>query len=185
MWGLAQIIKNNQGYLGILTGHTQINWDYRNDDLKQIINNKIPTIDYQIYGTRIDFSIAFNNPFDIIKTLDNYEPESSFKLEIGEMLMNENWIKFEVASECKDGVGTRKAGLAARNLLINILNNSTENIVIDFENADYISSSFADEFIAKLKLEYKSLFDERKIVISNCNNFNKNMIEKACKERDI
>lgn len=184
MWGLNQIIKNNHGYLAIMSGHTQINWDYKESNEKITINKNIPIIDDNVYGTRIDFSISFDNAFDIIKTLDDYEPESSFKLEIGEMLINEKWIKFAVTKECIDGVGTRKAGLSARNYLVNILMETTENIVIDFEKCDYISSSFADEFIAKLMVDYKSYFENKRIVISNCSDFNKNMIEKAIKERE-
>lgn len=183
IWGLNQIIKENKGYFAIMSGHTQINWEFRDGVVKEKVIKNVPTIDNYVYGTRIDFSMCFKNSFDIIKALDNYHTLSSFKDEVENRLINENWIRFKVVEECKHGVGTRSSGVSARNLLINILNSSTENVVIDFSESDYLSSSFADEFIAKLKQEYPFWFEEKRIIIVGCNSFNAGIIEKACQER--
>ena len=185
IWGLNQIIKENKGYFAIMSGHSQINWDFRDGPSDGNVIKSIPTIDNYVYGTRIDFSMCFGNSFDIMHALDNYQTMSNFKYEIEDRMLNSNWINFKVVDECKKGVGTRSSGLAARNLLINILNNSSENLVIDFKDSDFISSSFADEFIAKLKQEYAQWFEEKRIIIVGCNDFNASMIEKACRERMV
>jgi anti-anti-sigma regulatory factor len=50
----------------------------------------------------------------------------------------------------KFGAGTRQSGNFVRVYTANLLNETTAPIVVDFTDVGIVSSSFADEFIAKL-----------------------------------
>lgn len=52
-----------------------------------------------------------------------------------------------------EGTGTRKSAERVRNEILNILQESPKTIILDFTGVAVISSSFADELIAKLLLE--------------------------------
>ena len=52
------------------------------------------------------------------------------------------------------GTGTRQSGAAIRNEVINITKQTDSVVVLDFGGVSVISSSFADEFIGKLAVEF-------------------------------
>ncbi len=53
-----------------------------------------------------------------------------------------------------DGVSTRLSGINLRNEIINNFRETQRQIVIDFADLRVISSSFADEVLGKLVLEF-------------------------------
>ncbi len=73
----------------------------------------------------------------------------------------------------------------AKNLSSNIRNAilSETNIVLDFENVESISSSFADELIAKVLVEVGKDTFLRNVKIKNANNFIKTIINSSINER--
>ena len=54
----------------------------------------------------------------------------------------------------KSGVGTRQSGEKIRNELIDIYEKTNNVITLNFDGIRIISSSFADELIGKLVMEY-------------------------------
>lgn len=55
-----------------------------------------------------------------------------------------------VIKDHAEGTGTRPSALRVRNEILNILQDKPKKVVLDFSGVAVISSSFADELIAKL-----------------------------------
>lgn len=82
-------------------------------------------------------------------------------------------------------VGSRLSGNGERNKLYNLIRMSdSEKIIIDFSNVSLISSSFADEFLAKLYYKLGSRWFNEKIEIANINLTIKSIIQKAINQRE-
>ena len=79
-------------------------------------------------------------------------------------------------------LGLRETGSRFREMLIKALNQN-EEILIDFDGVDSISSSFADEFIAKAYIEFGKEKFENYVKIKNANDFIKIIINSSLSER--
>ncbi len=79
-------------------------------------------------------------------------------------------------------IGLRETGNRFRQILEKALNDN-EDVLIDFDGVDSISSSFADEFIAKayIKLGKEKFLNHVKI--KNANEFIKIIINSSLSER--
>jgi hypothetical protein len=86
----------------------------------------------------------------IKQALGGYEPVN---LKLESLEDNVGNIIVDLHSK-ESGVGTRKSGEKIRIELINIYNQSSKNITLNFANIKIISSSFADELIGKLVSEF-------------------------------
>ena len=58
-------------------------------------------------------------------------------------------IRIQIKNE-SNGTGTRHAALKIKNQILNILSEAPKHIIVDFSGVSVISSSYADELIAKL-----------------------------------
>ena len=66
---------------------------------------------------------------------------------------DQNNVVYRLADK-SSGTGTRQSGVAIRNEVINIAKQTDCVIRLDFGGISVISSSFADEFIGKLAVEF-------------------------------
>lgn len=73
----------------------------------------------------------------------------------------------------------------AKQISVNIKEylNNDENVILDFEKVDSISSSFADELVAKLMFEVGQKKFLRLVKIRNANEFIKTMINTSIADR--
>ena len=90
----------------------------------------------------------------------------------------ENIIKLK---ENGSALGLREL---AKQIGVNIKNaiNENKSIILDFDKVNSISSSFADELIAKIMLEYQDKFVNL-VKIRNTNDFVKAMITNSIMQR--
>ena len=100
--------------------------------------------------TTVDFQINFDHEFSITDALGGHKPVN---LHIENFEDEKNNFIYELAAK-NSGTGTRRSGVAIRNEIINICNQTSSIIVLDFNGISLISSSFADELIGKLVIEY-------------------------------
>jgi hypothetical protein len=97
-------------------------------------------------GTVVELMLRTNRPVDLQKALGPHLFVSL--LELAHSVSGE--YVFLVSRESGD-VGTREAGRRLRNKVANLSRaRETARIVLDFAGIDMVSSSFADEFVAKL-----------------------------------
>jgi anti-sigma regulatory factor (Ser/Thr protein kinase) len=101
-------------------------------------------------GTVVDVTLPSVTEVDVAEALWGKEPLSH--LEISHLVGNS--IVFRVRNE-SSGFGNRGSGLIVANKLANLLNDLPgERITVDFEGVEFVSASFADEFLAKLIKRY-------------------------------
>ena len=101
-------------------------------------------------GTIIDFQLDCTKEISISKALGGHEPVN---IRLEDMETGNESIRYKMF-EMSSGTGTRKSGERIRNDISNIIKETGKVIEIDFEGISVISSSFADELIGKLVLEY-------------------------------
>lgn len=97
--------------------------------------------------------------------------------------MNEQGkIIFKVKDK-SSGFGTRQAGVRVRKEVINIHTEMQSVVVIDFEGITLISSSFADEFIGKLVLEFGFFGFNNIVRLRNMNDLIQSIVQRSVSQR--
>jgi hypothetical protein len=81
---------------------------------------------------------------------DNYSSPVNLRVE---NLEDEGGAVKVLLKNMKFGAGTRQSGNLLRIYTANLLNETIVPVIIDFEGVGIVSSSFADEYIAKLFLQ--------------------------------
>jgi anti-anti-sigma regulatory factor len=146
MWGLNNIVRSNSGLLNITSGSGFVG--IRTNDTRT--STSVPYLSPENSCTTVDFQIDFDKRISIANALGGYEPVN-FRIENLEDERNNIVCKL---AEKSSGTGTRQSGVAIRNEIINIRNQTSSVIVLNFSGVSLISSSFADELIGKLVVEY-------------------------------
>ena len=83
----------------------------------------------------------------------------------------------------KFGAGTRESGNFARVYTANLLNETEGIVVVDFSGVGIVSSSFADEYIAKLYLQLGGQGFNARIRLQGMNETNTVIIESVLAQR--
>lgn len=156
LWGLLEIVSANRGSLTLTSGPGSV--FYRPNSKVQTFDN-LPFLDRRFQGTIVDFQLHTTTPIDLPKALGGHTKVNlqleKFETEVGDHLIE--------VKEHSHGTGTRKAAERLRNLIVNIINQGSTRIVLDFGGIGVISSSFADELIGKLIVKY-GLFTFQEVI---------------------
>jgi hypothetical protein len=157
LWGLHNIISQNNGRLNILSGKGGMFFsDYGQ---KARPSNDIVILNKNNQSTTVHFVLRLKNKISLKEALKGHEITDmnveNLKNDFGD-------IVYRIA-DVGSGTGTRDSGLLMKNELINIYKSTNNPIIIDFDDVGIISSSFADEFVGKLIDEigfyqYQSMF---------------------------
>jgi hypothetical protein len=147
LWGLLEIVSTNRGGLTLTSGPGSV--FYRPNSNVQTFDN-LPFLDRRYQGTIVDFQLHSSTPIDLPKALRGHTTVNltleKFETEMGEQLIE--------VKQHSHGTGTRKAAERLRNMIVNIINQGSSRIVLDFSGIGVISSSFADELVGKLIVKY-------------------------------
>lgn len=109
------------------------------------------------------------DPYTIVDTKYELEQEDALEIKMRDQ---------------ESGTGTRAAGLEMRNKVMNLLTAKPDYpLYIDWQDVPVISSSFADEFIAKLYLRLGKEKFEQLIRHTKINTLVSQLIAKAIAER--
>lgn len=146
MWGLYNIVRSNSGILNITSGPGFLGM--HGDDIKT--SPKVPFLNLTHNCTTVDFQIDYDKGISISKALGGYEPTN---LRLENLEDDQNNVVYRLA-EKSSGTGTRQSGAAIRNEVINITRQTDSVVLLDFTGVSVVSSSFADEFIGKLAVEF-------------------------------
>lgn len=180
MYGLHQIVKFNKGRLTIISNTALYKLE---DNIVTTLSN-IPTISYDNGGTIVDFQLHYENKVSIEEALIfNGEPHKNYVNYYLENLENEEGDLVYSLKQWRDGVGTRPSG---KKLRLEILNNYIETkrrFIIDFKDLSVISSSFADELLGKLVIEFGFFGFNNLVKLKNMNSLIQQIVQRSVAQR--
>lgn len=148
LFGLHSIVKQGQGKLVITSGSGS--YIYNIEEVKTY--DKLPYISKITPGTIVDFQLNYANDMSLDKALvfrgKQYE---LINIHYEDLEDEYGRIEYKLIDH-SEGTGTRDAAIRVKNEILNILSEEQKPITIDFSGVEVISSSFADELLAKLFL---------------------------------
>jgi anti-sigma regulatory factor (Ser/Thr protein kinase) len=110
-------------------------------------------------GTVVELMVRTDRTVDMARALGRTTPMETF---VDLVHASREGIIFDIAAEASD-VGTRDAGRRLRTKVLNLVGEGPgDHVVLDFSSVPMLSSSFADEFVAKLTKHLgRDVFNER------------------------
>ena len=182
LWGMSKLVSNNRGTLNIVSSGAGVEINENNKINKRDAKSILRIRPAFTIGTLVDFQFQCNNEVSLQNVFGNDYIYTNLNLESMEDDKNRIIIKVK---EFSFGYATRLAGENARKLTINMVNQSTSNqmVVIDFDEINIISSSFADEFIGKLVqyygfVHFNNLFKIINVGANNISIINRSVIQR-------
>ena len=148
----------------------------RNGILQKFSNGAI--VDSKHAGTIVDFQLNLSKEINIQSALKSLNGFDGFDIRIDNMYQDNDWLRYDVY-ENSSGTGSRLAGSELRNDVLNIIRKTNSPIILDFNSVKACSSSFIDEFIAKLMVEFGFIEFNKIIKIENMNNLVAHLCERS------
>lgn len=146
LFGLSSLMKQGDSRLKITSGRGYYSYMYGESKTY----DKCPIISEDISMTTIDFMLDYSNNISIENALIfNGQIYTPISLRIENMENIDGNIRILIKEE-SNGTGTRQAAMRIKNKILNILSEEPKNIILDFSGVSVISSSYADELLAKL-----------------------------------
>lgn len=181
MNGLFKLVKEGKGSLEITSGGAC----YRYNNGQESFFNYLPAPSKSNSGTTIDFQLDYSKEVSLNKILTFKGKVFEFtNLELESLEDDRGHITYKINDKA-EGTGTRESALRAKNEILNFIQQSKKNIIIDFEGVSIISSSFADELIAKLIIEI-GLFQFNNIIrLKNMGTSQQEILQRSVIQRII
>lgn len=181
LFGLHSLVEHGDGRLSIVSG----NGNYKFEGKRISSMDKLPSYRNLNSHTTVDFTVNYSSEIELEDVLtfqgNPYKP-ISLRFENLEDNMGHIIIKM---NELPSGVGTRDAAKEQFNTIMNILTEEVKIITLDFKDVKIISSSYADELIAKLMLKL-GLFQFNNIIrLHNMNEDVQLVLQRSVMQRMI
>lgn len=181
LFGLHSIVKQGQGKLVITSGRGS--YTYNNGDVRTY--DSLPFISKQTPGTIVDFQLNYAKDMSLDKALvfrgKQYE---MINLHFEDLEDDYGRIVYNI-SERSEGTGTRDSAIRVKNEVLNILSEEQKPVTLDFNGVAVISSSFADELIAKLFLSLGLFQFNNLIKIKGLDSSQQNILQRSVLQRII
>lgn len=150
LFGLHSIIKKGKGKLTIVSGNGS--YSYLQDGTTSTYQN-LPFVSRQNQCTTIDFQLNYSKDMSLDESLFfRGKKYNLVNLRLEKYEDDYGQVYYRV-KEHAEGTGTRQAAIRVKNEIINIIREERKPITIDFQGIDVMSSSFADELLAKLFID--------------------------------
>lgn len=175
LYGLYQIVQANGGRLTLTSGPASLMLT-ENLDLEKY--ERLPYLDRQFQGTIVDFQLDLNKSVDIKTAFSSIGGFDGFDIRIDNMLQENDVLLYDVLENC-EGTATREAGRLLLNDVINTVIRTKRKICLDFSKIATVSSSFIDEFIAKMIIEMGIITFNQMVSISGMNDTVKHLCERS------
>lgn len=175
LFGLYQIVQTNGGRLTLTSGPASL---MLTEDLGLQKYDNLPCIDRSFQGTTVDFQLDLNRAVDIKAAFSSIGGFDGFDIRIDNMLQENNNLLYDVFENC-EGTATREAGCLLRNDVINTVRRANCKICLDFSKIATVSSSFIDEFIAKMIIEMGIVNFNQIVSILGMNDTVKHLCERS------
>lgn len=178
LWGTAEIIARSKGQITISSGGAALYFNRANGHAESV--PKVLVLDRNYPGTFIDAQIdasvevQMSEMFDVLASPVNLRVEN---------LEDEDGAAKILLRNMRIGAGTRQSGDLLRVYTRNLLNETASQIIIDFGGVGIVSSSFADEYIAKLYLQLGAETFNSRIRLNGMNETNNIIVRCALGQR--
>lgn len=175
LFGLYQVVKENKGAFSITSGKSAIMWTPQQDMKKY---EHLPVLTRDFHATSIDFRLNLCNAINIQTAFSTIGGFDGFDIRIDNMIQDDDTYVYDVFS---NGIGTatRESGEFLRNDVMNTLTRIKQKIILDFNGVKTVSSSFADEFIAKMVVRLGFIQFNQLVKLVNVNEDVKFLIERS------
>lgn len=146
LFGLHSIVQQGAGRLRITSGRGA--YMYNNGNVTTFEN--IPIISRNNPSTTVEFQLKYSSDVSLDNALKFHGvPYQLTNLWLENLEDELGEIRY-VVKDHAEGTGTRPSASRVRNEILNIIQEKPKRVIIDFSGVAVISSSFADELIAKL-----------------------------------
>jgi hypothetical protein len=178
LWGATEIVARSKGQITISSGGAALFFNRVTGVMKNIPRVKV--LDRSLPGTLIDAQVDASVGVQMSEMFEPLENPVNLRVEALEDVQGAARVKLK---HMTFGVATREAGELVRIYTSNLLSETVGHVVVDLSGVGIISSSFADEFIAKLHKKIGArAFDER-VFFSGVNETNNVIIQNALAQR--
>ena len=180
LWGASEIVAKSRGQLTISSGGAALFFNRVNGQAQPV--PKVLVLDRQWPGTfidaQIDASVSVNmtDMFDYLSSPVNLRLES-MEDDAGTLRVQLKHMHF--------GAGTRQSGNFTRVYVSNLLTQTDGPVVLDFEGVGIVSSSFADELVAKLRAQMGEEGFGNRIRFNGMNETNNVIVRSVLAQRPV
>ncbi len=178
LWGATEIIARSKGQITISSGGAALYFNRASGQAESV--PKVLVLDRTSPGTFIDAQIDASVEVQMTDMFDVLSCPVNLRIE---KLENENGAVRVALKSMHFGAGTRQSGNIARVYTANLLNQNVASVVIDFSDVGIVSSSFADEYIAKLYKQLGSEVFNQRIRLHGMNETNNVIIRSVLAQR--
>lgn len=178
LWGATEIVARSKGQLTISSGGAALFFDRVTGRAQSI--PRVLVLDPDTPGTFIDAQIDASVEVQVSEMFDYLATPVNLRIE---RLENEDGAVTVSLKKMKFGAGTRQSGNFVRVYTANLLNETSAPLIIDFTDVGIVSSSFADEFIAKLYAQLGDIEFNRRIRLHGMNETNTVIVRNALVQR--
>jgi hypothetical protein len=146
--GCVQIARSNRGDFKVWSGDYLLDLDVgRSEKVEPVFVYTHQSTPH--HGTIVELVIRTDRPVDLASALGQKRPTTLMELQHD---TGDEFV-FDIATEAVD-LGTRLSGADIRRKILNLAQAEPDDrIVLDFSSVHMLSSSFADELIAKMANE--------------------------------
>lgn len=178
LWGATEIVARSKGQLTISSGGAALFFDRVTGRAQSIPH--VSVLDQDAPGTFLDAQVDASVQVQVSEMFDYLATPINLRVE---RLEDEDGAVHIALKKMKFGAGTRQSGNFVRVYTANLLNEASAPIVIDFTDVGIVSSSFADEFIAKLYAQLGAEGFNKRIRLHGMNETNTVIVRNALAER--
>lgn len=175
LYGLRRAVEINGGQLNVRSGWGY--WSLRDGEIDCSVDRHQPLLHVEDHqSTLVDWQLDCSRKVRIDEALGSRKPSSS---ELLETIEGDDGLHRISVMELEESLGSRKLGADIRTRLQNFLSAGASFVVLDFKGVGVISSSFADEVLAKLAVEMGELEFRRRVFVESVSPTNRSLIETA------
>ncbi len=179
LFGLHSIISQGNGTLEIVSSGAS----YKTMGGKTSTHNYLPRRSSNTPGTIVDFQINYGNDISLDNALKFRGKDYTITNLYIDNFDDDRGHNFYSVKDHSGGTGTRESALRIKNEIMNLIKESKKPVILDFKEVAVISSSFADELIAKLLLELGLFQFNNLIILRGMNTQEQNILQRSVIQR--
>lgn len=179
LFGLHSIISQGNGTLEIVSSGAS----YKTMGGKTSTHNYLPKRSNNTPGTIVDFQINYGNNISLDNALKFRGKDYTITNLYIDSFDDDKGHNYYSVKDHSGGTGTRESALRIKNEIMNLIKESRKPVILDFKEVAVVSSSFADELIAKLLLELGLFQFNNLIILRGMNTQEQNILQRSVIQR--
>jgi hypothetical protein len=174
LFGLRRAVEINGGQLSVRSGWGS--WRLLNGSVEYETDRSVMLPDMENHqSTLVDWQLNCSTKVRIDEALGSRFRNNDFL----EAIEDDDGQHRISVIDLEESLGSRKSGAEIRTRLENYLSAGAKFVVLDFKHVGVVSSSFADEVLAKLALTMGELEFRRRVFVDSASDTNRGLIETA------